>query len=156
MGEEYVAEGLLEAFRPYDLAGKRVLLPRAAVARDTVPIELTRRGAHVDVVEAYRTEAPEELSAQIREVFHGARKPDWIAFTSSSTVKNFVAAAGADILTGVNVASIGPVTTATARELGIGVTVQAREFTVAGLLDALLANSQPPATSRHPTGFRVD
>ncbi len=55
MGKEYVAEGLLEAFTGHELAGKRVLLPRAAVARDLVPVELTRRGARVDVVEAYRT-----------------------------------------------------------------------------------------------------
>src|ERR1039458_5798295 len=60
MGKEYVAEGLLEAFAPYDLAGRRVLLPRAAVARDLVPAELARRGARVDVVEAYRTVVPDE------------------------------------------------------------------------------------------------
>src|SRR5208283_5679348 len=54
MGKEYVAEGLLEAFAPHPLAGQRVLLPRAAVARDLVPAELARRGAHVDVVEVYR------------------------------------------------------------------------------------------------------
>ena len=76
-----------------DLAGKRVLLPRAAVARDLVPVELTRRGAIVDVVEAYRTVIPEDAAARAREVL--ARKPHWITFTSSSTVKNFVAAAGA-------------------------------------------------------------
>ena len=68
MGKEYVAEGLLEAFAAHDLAGKRVLLPRAAVARDLVPDELARRGARVDVVEAYRTVAPEDLAEQAREV----------------------------------------------------------------------------------------
>ena len=58
MGKEYVAESLLEAFAAHDLSGKRVLLPRAAVARDLVPNELARRGARVDVVEAYRTVRP--------------------------------------------------------------------------------------------------
>src|SRR5204863_2241371 len=63
MPTEYVAESLLEALAGDDLAGKRILLPRAAVARDLVPLELTRRGAKVDVVEAYRTEVPQDASA---------------------------------------------------------------------------------------------
>jgi uroporphyrinogen III methyltransferase/synthase len=138
MGREYVAEGLLEAFSAYDLAGRRVLLPRAAVARDLVPVELARRGAHVDVVEAYRTVAPQGTSAQAAKIFSGGRKPDCITFTSSSTVQNFVEVAGADALAGAKVASIGPVTTATARRLGIAVDVEARVFTVDGLVDAVL------------------
>ena len=135
MGKEYVAEGLLAAFEPDDLKGVRVLLPRAAVARDLVPTELARRGAHVDVVEAYRTVIPADAADRIRAVF--ARRPDAITFTSSSTVQNFVAAAGTSILDGVKVASIGPITTETARKLGIEVTVQAREFTLNGLLSAV-------------------
>ena len=58
MGKDYVAEGLLAAFAWHNLAGQRILLPRAAVARDLVPVELARRGAVVDVVEAYRTVSP--------------------------------------------------------------------------------------------------
>src|SRR5262249_39396336 len=84
MGDEYVAESLVAAFAALPLEGKRVLLPRAAVARDLVPVELSRRGAQVDVVEAYRTVAPEDLAARISEAF--ARKPGAITFTSSSTV----------------------------------------------------------------------
>src|SRR6185312_10352551 len=80
MGAEYVAEGLVEAFRNHDLAGKRVLLPRAAVARDLVPSELTRRGAVVDVVEAYRTTLPDAAARRAREIFGAARRPDWITF----------------------------------------------------------------------------
>jgi uroporphyrinogen III methyltransferase/synthase len=136
MGKEYVAEGLLAAFEPYDLSGARILLPRAAVARDLVPSELRKRGAKVDVVEAYRTVLPAEAAERIRTVF--ARKPDVITFTSSSTVQNFVAAAGgASVLDGVRVASIGPITSETARRLGVAVTAQAREFTVDGLLAAI-------------------
>jgi len=138
MGTEYVAEGLLQAFAAHDLAGRRVLLPRAAVARDLVPVELARRGAQVDVVEAYRTVMPEDAGSQATRIFHGARHPDCITFTSSSTVRNFVALAGADALAGVKVASIGPVTTATARGLGIAVDAEARVFTVDGLADAVL------------------
>jgi uroporphyrinogen III methyltransferase/synthase len=138
MGKEYVAEGLVEAFSAYDLSGKRVLLPRAAVARDLVPAELTRRGALVDVVEAYRTVIPEEAATCTRDLFSAARKPDCITFTSSSTVQNFVAAAGAGALAGVKVASIGPVTSKTARSLGIEIAAEARPFTIDGLLEAVL------------------
>ena len=143
MGKDYVAEGLLEAFAPHSLAGRRILLPRAAVARDLVPAELTRRGARVDVVEAYRTVVPEDAAAHAREVFGSARKPDAIAFTSSSTVKNFVEAAGAASLQGVKAVSIGPVTTATARELGIEVAATARVFTIDGLVETILEVLHP-------------
>jgi uroporphyrinogen III methyltransferase/synthase len=136
MGAEYVAEGLVAAFTNHDLAGRKILLPRAAVARDLVPVELTRRGAQVDVVEAYRTVMPDDAPARAAEVC--AHKPDWITFTSSSTVQNFVAAAGAAALEGVKVASIGPVTSKTARALGIGVTVEATQFTIDGLVEAIL------------------
>jgi uroporphyrinogen III methyltransferase/synthase len=139
MGEEYVAEGLLEAFAPHDLAGRRILLPRAAVARDVIPSELVRRGAIVDVVEAYCTVPPDDLAVRAREIFHAPRKPDWVTFTSSSTVQNLVTAVGAEALWGVKVASIGPITSRSARELGVEVAVEAREFTVDGLAEAILA-----------------
>ncbi|PWT98449.1 MAG: hypothetical protein C5B51_29365 [Terriglobia bacterium] len=138
MGKEYVAEGLLDAFAAHDLAGKRVLLPRAAVARDLVPMELSRRGAQVNVVEAYRTVVPEDLAVRVKEVFGAARKPDCITFTSSSTVQNFAAAGGAGLLQGIQVASIGPVTSKTARGLGIAVATEAHPFTVDGLVEAIL------------------
>jgi uroporphyrinogen III methyltransferase/synthase len=149
IGKEYVAEGLLAAFAAHDLAGKRVLLPRAAVARDLVPVELAKRGAHVDVVEAYRTILPEDAPAQARALFGGSRKPHWITFTSSSTVQNFVAAGGVGALAGVRVASIGPITSRTARDLGVEVTVEAAEFTIDGLISAILNHgaSEPPTHS---------
>ncbi len=146
MGKEYVAEGLVEAFSAYDLAGKRILLPRAAVARDLVPVELGRRGAHVNVVEAYRSVLPEDLSARAREILGGSRPPHYITFTSSSTVQNFVAAVGAQALKGPKVVSIGPVTTRTARDLGIEVAAQAREFTIDGLLAAILEMCETEVT----------
>jgi uroporphyrinogen III methyltransferase / synthase len=137
MGKEYVAESLVEAFASHELSGKRVLLPRAAVARDVVPVELERRGARVDVVEAYRTVIPEEAAAHAREIF-SARRPDFITFTSSSTVQNFVAVVGAEMLRGVRAISIGPVTSQTARHLGIEVAAEASPFTVDGLVNAIL------------------
>jgi uroporphyrinogen III methyltransferase/synthase len=138
MGPEYVAESLLEALAAYDLRDQRILLPRAAVARDLVPVELARRGALVDVVEAYRTSPPEGAAAAAAEILEAADRPHWITFTSSSTVHNFLAVAGTSALDGVRVASIGPVTSATARELGIQVAVEAPVFTVDGLVQAIL------------------
>ncbi len=135
---EYVAESLIAAFEGEDLNGKRILLPRAAVARDLVPEELRRSGALVDVVEAYRTIIPEDAPARAHEIFGGGSKPDWVTFTSSSTVKNFVAAAGVSALEGVRVASIGPVTSETARSLGISVDAEAEEYTTSGLVAAML------------------
>jgi uroporphyrinogen III methyltransferase/synthase len=150
MGKEYVAEGLLEAFAPYDLSGARILLPRAAVARDLVPVELGKRGARVDVVEAYRTVTPEGAAEQVRAVL--ARRPHCITFTSSSTVMNFVAAAGAEALRGVKAVSIGPVTTETARRSGIEVTAQAREYTIEGLLAAVVEVCETELTPPTSTG----
>jgi uroporphyrinogen III methyltransferase/synthase len=137
-GKQYVAESLLEAFSAVDLRGKRVLLPRAAVARDILPGTLRERGAAVDVVEAYRTVVPEDAARRAAEIFGGAHKPHWITFTSSSTVQNFVQAAGAKALEGVNVASIGPVTTATAKKLGLQVAAEAAVYTTDGLIEAIL------------------
>jgi uroporphyrinogen III methyltransferase / synthase len=134
MGREYVAEGLLEAFSAYDLRNCRVLLPRAAVARDLVPSELSRRGARVDVVEAYRTVIPPDTAQRAAAL--GA--VDCMTFTSSSTVRNFAAAAGLSALASAKVVTIGPVTTATARELGIAVAAQARTYTIDGLVDTIL------------------
>ncbi len=150
MPKEYVAESLVEALAKEDLRGKRVLLPRAAVARDLVPVALTERGAIVDVVEAYRTIMPTDAPARAKEAL--ARRPDWITFTSSSTVKNLVAAlghgeannyeAGREILaqfqrSGGKFASIGPITSATARSHGLTVDAEADPHTIEGLVAAI-------------------
>jgi uroporphyrinogen III methyltransferase / synthase len=137
MPNEYVAESLVQAFEGIDLRGRRFLLPRAAIARDVVPTHLRRQGARVEVVEAYRTAIPEGAHQLARDLFAASRRPDWITFTSSSTVTNFVEAAGAEALEGVRVASIGPVTTATAKKLGIAVTVEAKTYTIQGLVEAI-------------------
>jgi uroporphyrinogen III methyltransferase/synthase len=138
MPAEYVAESLVEAFAADDLKGKRILLPRAAVARDVVPAELTRRGATVDVVKAYRTAAPEYLEQRVREVL--SHKPNWIAFTSSSTVNNLLAAAGREALQGVRIASIGPVTSSTLRQHSLSVDAEANPHTIPGLVEAILSS----------------
>ncbi len=137
MPAEYVAESLLESLSGFDMKGKRVLLPRAAVARDLVPGVLAQRGATMDVVEAYRTVVPAGAKERVAAML--ARKPDWIAFTSSSTAKNFVDVAGVAALAGIKIASIGPVTSATAWECGLAVTVEAKPHTISGLVEAITA-----------------
>ena len=135
MPDEYVAESLVKAFESEDLSRRTILLPRAAVARDVVPVELRRRGATVDVVEAYRTGVPKNAAERAREIM--ARRPDWVTFTSSSTVTNFLEAARKDTLSGVKIASIGPITSQTAREHGLEVTVEAQPHTIEGLVNGL-------------------
>ena len=138
MPEEYVAESLVKAFAAEKLEGQRILLPRAAVARDLIPNELAKLGAQVDVVEAYRNVVPQEAAARARDIFSAPRKPDWVTFTSSSTVKNLLAAAGRDALEGVRIASIGPVTSETARAQGLKVDAEAMHYTLDGLIEAIL------------------
>jgi uroporphyrinogen III methyltransferase / synthase len=137
--EEYVAESLLEALAGEDLKGKRILLPRAAVARDLVPVTLRERGAVVDVVEAYRTIIPADAAARAKEAL--AHKPDWITFTSSSTVKNLMALTSREALAGIKIASIGPVTSATARDAGLTVDVEADPHTIEGLVAAVVKST---------------
>lgn len=132
--EQYVAEIMVAAFAGVELSGKRVLLPRAAVARDVIPNEFAQRGAWVDVVEAYRTVMPVSTEGGV-----SFGRVDWVTFTSSSTVKNFLAMAGRDVLLGARVASIGPVTSETLRKHGLRVDVEAGEFTTRGLVAAIVA-----------------
>lgn len=127
---EFVAESLLDAF---DDGPGRVLLPRAAVARDVLPDGLRAKGWTVDVVEAYRTERTNPSAA----ILAAAAAADAITFTSSSTVTKYVEVAGADAVPPV-VACIGPVTADTARAAGLEVQVEADVHTIPGLVDALL------------------
>jgi uroporphyrinogen III methyltransferase/synthase len=131
---KYVAEALLEAIPWPPADGGRVLLARAEVARDVLPDGLRERGWTVDVVDAYRT-----LPASVTEEQRGAvADADIVTFTSSSTVQRFVEALGAGAAPPV-VACIGPVTAATARELGLRVDVEADVHTVDGLVAAIVA-----------------
>lgn len=136
--EEYVAESLfasLQADGP--LAGTRVLLARAAVARDVLPDALRAAGAVVDVVEAYRTVVPETASATIRRLLE-SRNRLLVTFTSSSTVRNFASFADGTGLSDVRAACIGPITAASARDSGFSVVVEASIFTTRGLVDAIV------------------
>ena len=136
---EYVAESLLAAFPAPPGGGGRVLLARAAVARDVLPEGLAAMGWEVEVAAAYRT-VPVELTDAERELVATA---DAVTFTSSSTVTNLCAAVGAAGVPPV-VVSIGPVTSETARANGITVTAEAAEHTIDGLVAALVATLVTP------------
>lgn len=142
--EEYVAESVVKSLRS-KVKGKRVLLARAKVARDVIPRELRKLGAEVDVVEAYETVIPARSRKRLRAMLKNpARRPDVITFTSSSTAINFMALAGKiapKTRDGMRVASIGPVTSATLRELGLTVDIEAREYTIPGLIEAILSRA---------------
>jgi uroporphyrinogen III methyltransferase/synthase len=142
MPEEYVAESLVAAFASEPLQGKRILLPRAAVARDLIPAELSKLGATIDVVEAYRNEVPADAGARASEIFARSKKPHWITFTSSSTVTHAIAIAGIEALQGVRIASIGPITSKTIRDHSLKVDAEAKQFTVDGLMQAILGAEQ--------------
>ena len=139
--EEYVAESVVKSLRR-KVKGKRVLLARAKVARDVIPRELRKLGAQVDVVEAYETVIPASSRRRLRAILKNPQKrPDVITFTSSSTARNFLAMAGRltpKTLGSIRFASIGPVTSSTLRELGLRADIEAREYTIPGLVQAIL------------------
>jgi uroporphyrinogen III methyltransferase / synthase len=137
--KEYVAEGLLAALGDRDLRGKAFLIPRAKVARDVVPRVLEERGARVEVVEAYQTVVPQVSSNELDRLL--TPPLDAITFTSSSTATNFAKLVGEgrleEVLRGVAIASIGPITSQTLRQLGLTVTIEAEESTMGGLVVAI-------------------
>ena len=140
---KFTGEALVEAMAAqHGLSGQRVLLARAAEAPPTVPDGLTAAGALVDEVAAYRTVVggePDE--ATLERLMSG--EADIVTFTSSSTVRGFVAALGQarlrELPSSVRLVSIGPVTSATARELGLTVAAEAAEHTIPGLVGTILA-----------------
>ena len=139
--KEYVAESVVRSLRRR-VRGKRVLLVRAKVARDVIPRELRKAGAHVDVVEAYETVVPQSSRTRLLGALaNPQRSPHVVTFTSSSTVRNFVALLGSSKarVKGIRLASIGPVTSSTLRELGLPVDITAKEFTIPGLVEAIAA-----------------
>jgi uroporphyrinogen III methyltransferase/synthase len=138
--ESYRAEGILDMLDAEMLRGKRVLIPRAANARQILPETLRAWGADVDVIEIYRAVLPNTDTGNLARALE-RRELDMVTFTSSSTVENFVRLFDGRSLTailgGTPVACIGPITEKTIVELGGVATVSAREFTIAGLVRAL-------------------
>jgi uroporphyrinogen III methyltransferase / synthase len=135
--ERFVAEALVEALRDVEVEGKRVLVARAAEARDVLPDALRERGAEVDVAALYETVREQPGADEIE----AAQSADYVTFTSSSTVTNLTEALGDRFPRGARVVSIGPITSETARAAGLEVAVEAERHDVDGLLAALLADA---------------
>ncbi len=137
--QEYKAEGILKALG--DVKDKKILLPRAKVAREVLPEELTKAGAKVDVVEAYQTVADKPASEQSLKAME--KKVDFVTFTSSSTVVNFldIVENAKAVLNGVKIAAIGPITAKTAKDKGLKVDIVAKEYTIKGLVKAIVDNT---------------
>lgn len=129
------------AARP-PMEGVRVLIPRAAEARSILPDGLRRAGAEVDVVTAYRTVPTSPDVARLRRALEKG-EVDWVTFTASSTVRHFVRLVGREIGR-ARVAVIGPITGETSRRLGLAVSVTATEYTIPGLVEALVAAGTEP------------
>ena len=135
--ERFVAEALIEALADVDVNGRPVLVARAAEARDVLPEALAERGAQVDVVALYETvREPADPAA-----LEAAQTADYVTFTSSSTVRNLLDAAGDRFPSAAKVVSIGPVTSATARELGLDVAIEAERHDPSGVVEALVADA---------------
>jgi uroporphyrinogen III methyltransferase/synthase len=134
--ERFVAEALVEALEGVPVEGRRVLVARAAEARDVLPEALRARGAEVDDVAVYETVA-EPLTDAERA---GLERATYVTFTSSSTVR-FLVESGARPGPAARIVSIGPVTSATAEEHGLTVDVEAERHDIEGLVEALTADA---------------
>jgi uroporphyrinogen III methyltransferase / synthase len=136
--ERFVTEALVEALVGVEVSGRRVLIARAAEARDVLPDALRERGAEVDVVALYETvredPAPEAVEA--------AQAADYVTFTSSSTVTNLTEALGDRFPKDARIVSIGPITSETARGAGLEVHIEAERHDIDGLLEALLVDAK--------------
>jgi uroporphyrinogen III methyltransferase / synthase len=141
MPKQYQAEGILEELKPEMVRGKRILLPRAAKARDVLPETLRQWGAVVDVIEAYRTALPRSDASALRKLL-SEKKIDMVTFTSSSTVSNFASLFPGEhlarVLAGAAVACIGPITKKTLEDLGGRADVVSDQFTIPVLVDAIV------------------
>jgi uroporphyrinogen III methyltransferase/synthase len=136
--EEAVAEALVDALEDVDVEGRRVLIARASEARSVLPDALAERGAQVDVVSFYDTVA-EPLEGDALEQ---ATKADYVTFTSSSTVRFFMSGIDGNFPSGARVVSIGPITSATVREHGLEVHVEAERHDVGGVVQALVEDAR--------------
>jgi uroporphyrinogen III methyltransferase / synthase len=132
--ERFVAEALVEALAPVEVEGSRVLVARAAEARDVLPDALRERGAEVDVVALYETVRETPPS----EAIEAAQTADYVTFTSSSTVRNLTEALGDRFPAAARIVSIGPITSQAARAAGLEVAVEAERHDVDGLVEALV------------------
>ncbi len=137
--EEFVAESLAESFAKLAMKGQKILLPRAQEARDLLPDKLLELGAQVDVVPVYQTVLPESSLALAASTWGSDLVPDWVTVTSPSTVRNLAQIVPLDRLKRSRLASIGPITSLSVRELGLNVKIESSCHTTEGLVEALCA-----------------
>lgn len=138
--EKFVAESIVEDFKNMDISNKKILIPRAEVAREILPDELAKLGARVDIAVAYKTVPDNSMTDKIKELFLN-KKVDIITFTSSSTAENFFGMIErADLkenLKNTVIAVIGPVTANRVSLLGYNVDIIPSVYTTEGLVDAI-------------------
>ncbi len=146
--DEYRAEAVVEAFKKREFKGIKVLMPRAAEAREVLPRELGKMGAVVDVVEAYRTVMPNGEKDRLVEMFEKG-EIHMVTFTSSSTVSNFMEMFdehGGPLqrwMGEVAIACIGPITAKTAEEKGLSVSLVPSEYTIEALTGEIVKYFTP-------------
>lgn len=138
---EYRAEGILEGLGSNEVKGEKILIPRAAAAREVLPEELVKLGATVDVVAAYKTIQPKGKTDEIREMLEN-KEIDVITFTSSSTVINFINMFEKEeipgLMNGVTIACIGPITAETAKKNGLKASIVPESYTIEAFTDAIV------------------
>jgi uroporphyrinogen-III synthase len=143
VADTFTADGLLELLRGRVVPGEKALLPRANIARKALPLELAALGLDVTDAAAYDTVAADENFLETKELLE-QRLIDIITFASSSAVCFFLEGLGEEnrpLLKGVKIAAIGPVTARTAHEKGLHVDIEAEEYTIPGLIDAIVRHS---------------
>jgi uroporphyrinogen III methyltransferase/synthase len=152
--KEFVAEAILKGFEKSMLKGKRILLARAKEARDILPEGLRKMGAQVDVVETYRTVKPKWGSKRLKELLMKG-KVDAITFTSSSTVNHFAELLKKEdlqnLLSGIAIACIGPITARTAKNWKMRVQIQPKEYTIPALTQAIVQYFMRKTRSSQPS-----
>ena len=140
---EYRAEAVIEAFKGQNIRDLKILLPRASKAREILPDELKKMGACLNIVDTYRTIRPDSKEDMVNQMLE-AGEIDMITFTSSSTVTNFMGMFEdktdqvKTLLKDVDLASIGPITSETAKKLGLDINVEPEDSTIDALIEAIV------------------
>ncbi|MFZ5760221.1 MAG: uroporphyrinogen-III C-methyltransferase [Thermodesulfobacteriota bacterium] len=145
--EEFTGEGLAEALEKRGVTGCEILIPRALKAREVLPVRLEKVGARVTMVAVYQNKRPEGLHEKLRAKLEN-KDADIVTFTSSSTVTNFIHMLGVkdqdelrEIMGGIKIAAIGPVTARTVEENGLTVDIQPSTYTILDLVDAIVKDA---------------
>jgi uroporphyrinogen III methyltransferase/synthase len=141
--EDYKAEGIIEGLISIGIKDKKILIPRAAQAREVLPKQLSESGADVQVIPVYDTLPDEEANSDELIQHIKAKEISMITFTSSSTVTNFFSSLEGNLkkeeLNGIIMACIGPITEKKLAEKGFTAQVVPEKFTISDLVNAILA-----------------